>query len=183
MSYQPAIYRQQGGVRFVVASSGSLDVESGGEIDVEAGGKLEVSGTALITTGAKIDLSSGGNFVESGLYTATGAIVGREFSEDATTGATLTNYGVSSIQSTGTAAGNVHTVDAPAVGLEKWIWSELATSSAPATVLTTGSWDGTNHNALFTTGASTLQWLHALAVSTDRWILLGYTTDVTFSTS
>lgn len=44
-SYQPKVYREQGGDRQVVASGGSIDVESGGELDVEAGGALKIAGT------------------------------------------------------------------------------------------------------------------------------------------
>jgi hypothetical protein len=62
MTYQPKIYREQGGNRFVVASGGSADVESGGEIDIESGGALKIAGTdittsleALAATGAEIN--------------------------------------------------------------------------------------------------------------------------------
>jgi hypothetical protein len=86
-SYSPGVYRQQGGNRFVVASSGSADVESGGEIDIESGGALDIGGTAFITTGGKVDLSSARNWISSGVYapgpgkftggvTSTGVITG-----------------------------------------------------------------------------------------------------------
>lgn len=45
-TYQPKVYREQGGDRQVVASGGSADVESGGEIDIESGGLLKLSGVA-----------------------------------------------------------------------------------------------------------------------------------------
>jgi hypothetical protein len=45
-SYQPTIYKEQGGARMVVGSGGSLDIESGGEIDIESGGSLKAGGTA-----------------------------------------------------------------------------------------------------------------------------------------
>jgi hypothetical protein len=44
-SYQPTIYKEQGGARMVVGSGGSLDIESGGEIDIESGGSLKIAGT------------------------------------------------------------------------------------------------------------------------------------------
>ena len=46
-TYQPKVYREQGGDRQVIASGGSFDVESGGEIDVESGGSLKLAGTAV----------------------------------------------------------------------------------------------------------------------------------------
>ena len=44
-TYQPKVYREQGGDRMVVASGGSHDVESGGEIDIESGAALKVAGS------------------------------------------------------------------------------------------------------------------------------------------
>ena len=46
-TYQPKVYREQGGDRMVVASSGSLDIESGGEIDFETGAALKLAGTEV----------------------------------------------------------------------------------------------------------------------------------------
>jgi len=94
-TYQPKTYREQGGDRFVVASSGSLDVESGGEIDIESGGALKIAGTAITASAAEINkldgvaatgyasVCEGVKFIEDGSgtsYTATveipaGAIV------------------------------------------------------------------------------------------------------------
>lgn len=54
-TYSPKTYRQQGGDRFVVAASGSLDVESGGEIDIESGGSLKLAGTAVAATALEIN--------------------------------------------------------------------------------------------------------------------------------
>lgn len=58
-SYQPKIYRQQGGERFVVASSGSLDVESGGELDIESGGALKIAGTQVTASAAELNKLDG----------------------------------------------------------------------------------------------------------------------------
>src|SRR3989304_3661024 len=46
-TYQPKIYRAQGGDAFKVAS--------GGEIDIESGGALKLAGTALTPTAAQIN--------------------------------------------------------------------------------------------------------------------------------
>lgn len=56
-TYQPKVYRQQGGARFVVASSGSLDVESGGEIDIESGGAFKIAATQVTATASELNLT------------------------------------------------------------------------------------------------------------------------------
>lgn len=55
VTYQPKVYREQGGSRQVVASGGSLDVESGGELDIESGGSLKLAGTAITATAAELN--------------------------------------------------------------------------------------------------------------------------------
>jgi hypothetical protein len=51
--------RIESNVRWLVGSSGSLDVESGGEIDVESGGSLKLAGTAVTATAAELNLVDG----------------------------------------------------------------------------------------------------------------------------
>jgi len=58
-SYNPIIYKEQGGSRQVVGSGGSLDVESGGEIDIESGGSLKLAGTAVSSTAAELNILDG----------------------------------------------------------------------------------------------------------------------------
>ena len=58
-SYNPRVYREQGGKRFVVASTGSLDIESGGEMDVEAGGAFKIAGTAISASAAELNRADG----------------------------------------------------------------------------------------------------------------------------
>jgi len=53
-SYQPGVYREQGGNRMVVKSGASFDVESGGEIDIESGGALKIAGTDVASEVAAI---------------------------------------------------------------------------------------------------------------------------------
>lgn len=45
MSYQPKIYKTDGGDTQVVASGGQVTVESGGEIAVASGGVISAAGT------------------------------------------------------------------------------------------------------------------------------------------
>lgn len=54
-TYQPKVYREQGGDRQVCASGGSIDVESGGEIDIESGGALKLAGTQVTATAAELN--------------------------------------------------------------------------------------------------------------------------------
>ena len=58
-TYQPGVYRQQGGARFVVTTNGTLDVESGGELDIESGGTLALAGTAITSTAAELNIMDG----------------------------------------------------------------------------------------------------------------------------
>lgn len=46
-TYQPKIYRKQGGAEQVIADGGKLIVESGGTIEVESGGALNIADGAL----------------------------------------------------------------------------------------------------------------------------------------
>ena len=57
-SYQPKVYREQGGDRQVVASGGSCDVESGGEIDIESGGSLKIAGVAISGTAEQLNIAA-----------------------------------------------------------------------------------------------------------------------------
>lgn len=50
-SYQPKIYRKQGGSALVVASGGYIDAESGGE--------LRIAGTAITSSAAELNLMDG----------------------------------------------------------------------------------------------------------------------------
>lgn len=126
-TYQPGTYRERGGDRFVVASSGSMDVESGGEIDIESGGRLEIGGTAFISSGGKVDLSSGRNWtstggiytagpIEGGSLTSTGAITGSSglaitaastFSSNLTVGGALTVSSGVAVTAASTFSGNL----------------------------------------------------------------------------
>lgn len=58
-SYQGVIHREQGGLREVVPSGGSLDVESGGEIDIESGGALKIAGIQVTASAAELNKSDG----------------------------------------------------------------------------------------------------------------------------
>ncbi len=74
-SYQPAIYREQGGARQVVGSGGSLDVESGGEIDIEASGELKFAGTAITASAAELNALASTGLDSTELGILNGALV------------------------------------------------------------------------------------------------------------
>lgn len=57
MTYQPKIYREQGGSKQVVASGGELEIQSGGVLDVQ--GSLVQTITKQITVGAKVGGTAG----------------------------------------------------------------------------------------------------------------------------
>jgi hypothetical protein len=61
-TYQPKVYKKQGGDELVVANGGALTVESGGTVDLESGGGIDIeSGSTIgIESGGKIIAESGG---------------------------------------------------------------------------------------------------------------------------
>lgn len=75
-SYQPGVYREQGGDRLVVASGGSLDIESGGEIDIESGGTFKIAGVdvtaTLSDTAFTVANKTGGSLTKGTLVYITG---------------------------------------------------------------------------------------------------------------
>lgn len=101
-TYQPKIYRKQGGNILVVASTGQITVESGGGINIESGGNITID--------------DGGQIVQP--------VVSE------TTAAALSNSGVSVITkgTTGTGA-NTYTIDAPATGVPKYLSATAANTS------------------------------------------------------
>ena len=58
-TYEPKVYRKDGGDRQVVASGGSLDIESGGELDFESGASLLIAGTSVTASAAELNLVDG----------------------------------------------------------------------------------------------------------------------------
>jgi len=107
-SYQPQTYREQGGDRFVVASSGSLDVESGGEIDIESGGALKIAGTAIAASAAELNILD--------TATVTAAKLNRiELSPvETTTSAQATFQGIVTVSSTSSTGVGVYELAPPA---------------------------------------------------------------------
>lgn len=132
---------------------------------------MEIAGTNFISTAAAIVLTSAitkGDVYTTGVLSAIGGLT---FGNETDTGGALGHMPVSEIKSTSTSQ-NTYTITAPAVGVMKFIFcSAVTTSGGPAVVLTTGTWDGTNKNVMFTSGAS-LPYIMAIGVSTSRWAII-----------
>jgi len=125
--YSVPIKTLQGGKTQEIGSSGVLDVygdinlKSAGEIDVESGGHIDLA------SGGYIAAASGGYVtLADGSYLSMPVVAG-------TTATALTNFGISTIASTGASKG--FTSAAPAAGLVKaLICTAIAGTSAPLTV-------------------------------------------------
>lgn len=72
MSYQPKIYKKDGGDTQVVASGGEVQVESGGELNIASGGTISAAGTqAANVVAAKTDYTAGDLDSEAEIIVAT----------------------------------------------------------------------------------------------------------------
>ena len=60
VTYQPGVYRKQGGNELVAASGGKITIESGGQIDVESGGALKLAGTTVTASAADLNATTAG---------------------------------------------------------------------------------------------------------------------------
>jgi len=160
-SYQPKVYRKQGGDEQVVASGGTLTVESGGT------------------------LTNAGTFANTGALTNTGTITN---SSDAyvaetvtakSTAQTLEPYGASLIGSTDSGA-LAYKLKKPSVaGQHKYITIRKSTAGgltiAPATGTNACKF---NYSKVKITAKTALQGetLHLFAASSTTWCIVGYST-------
>jgi hypothetical protein len=175
-TYQPKVYREQGGDRQVIASGGSLDVESGGEIDIESGGSLKLAGVAVIAGAAELNIAS---VPASGVevVAATNVILAAE------SGKTFFLDAVAGFQST---------LPAPAAGLKFTFIVKTAPTSNGYTIVT----NGTTQKVLkglavisadaigdVSAGGTTATFVHNQALPGDRidmicdgtiWYMVGY---------
>lgn len=106
-SYQPGVYREQGGDVLVVSTTaGRLNVETGAKIDVKSGATLEIDSGATFTNAATI--TNSGTATHSGTNTFTGTVTHSAALVNtltaASTAQTLNGYGTSLIGSTATGA-------------------------------------------------------------------------------
>ena len=134
----------------------------GDELVFSTGAGLKIGGVDFLTTGGYIG--------DQRLF----------WEESTSTGAALTNYGVTIINSTISSTSRQYTI-VPAAGRVKWVVCLTSTSPSPVTVVTTGTWDGTNKNILFSSGSAMPESFAAIGVSTSLWYLLHISTAATFS--
>lgn len=71
-SYQPKVYRKQGGDEFVVASGGSIDIESGGALKVSGTDKTATLSAAIVGAAAGYKIARGETSVTGTADIATG---------------------------------------------------------------------------------------------------------------
>lgn len=147
-TYQPKVYRKQGGAEQIIASGGTQTVESGGAITVDSGATLTVNGTLALGTGATVTLP---------------VVAESE-------GSTMANSGISTIGGT-----SAHTwfLAPPVAGAYKIICVTAAsTSSGGAQTIDTGSslitFDGTDKDELVCEG---VQGVVLVGLSTTRWFI------------
>jgi hypothetical protein len=158
-SGQCAIYKEQGGNRLVVDSSGELDILSGGAVNYESGATVSYAAGAYQTLPVQTLTST---------QTATNA----------------TNFGLTVL--TGTTTGPTYTLAAPITGIVKHFsmtsTSSGATHRAVLRSNSTGvSFDTTGGNQV-TFATSALRGLTLVAASTAAWKITGVYTGVSIGT-
>jgi len=136
-TYQPAVYRKQGGNTLVVASSGALTIESGSSVtvatalEIASGGRINLdSGSSMtVASGAGLTLDSGSSCkVAAPVEMQTGGYVAEYVQTAATTATTILPYGLTLV--TGTTAGPTFLISNPIVGVKKYIALVGASSGA-----------------------------------------------------
>lgn len=117
-TYQPKVYRKQGGDEFIVASGGVLDIESGGSFKI-AGTAVAATATELNEYVVNLDIADGSAEAVyyvvcphagtiSKIWTVTDDAVGTaNITVTAAIGATGVTNGVVTIATAGSAAGDV----------------------------------------------------------------------------
>lgn len=154
-----------------------------------------VTGDSFTSTGGT-DGSGKFNSVTStgtGTFNAvssTGQILGlfTQYVETATSSwSSITGYGLSIIKSTN-ASDFVFALPAPVAGREKWIMSITPAGSTPGVPIVTSSGASASVNSntsiLFSSGVvADPEWVHLIGQNTTNWLTIGYSTDVSFSTT
>jgi|GEM_PF-1881003 len=122
-TYQPKIYRKQGGAEQVIADGGKQTVESGGIVDFEAGSYLKIKGIAVAADAEQLNIAA---VPASGVevVTATNVILAGE------NGKTFFLHAADGFQST---------LPAPAAGLKFTFIVKTAPTSNGYTIVTNGT--------------------------------------------
>jgi len=162
-TYQPKVYRAQGGASFVVAASGTEKVESSGAVEFESGGILDLqTGTVFkdSTVGAVCDRHE---FVDTADWIGVTSAAGGHGSWTAPTGSDILITGfyltVVTASTTGSAKIDVGTTSASVITASTNLLNSLTvTGTAPVGVTYTS------------TGAPT-----AIKLTAGKWITAGAT--------
>ena len=168
MTYQPKVYRKQGGAEQVVASGGKLNLESGSTMTLA--GNASVSGTMAVPSGGAVTVASGGS-----VTFASGSSLVHAVSTVATSATTITADGFSLV--TGTTAGPTFLIANPKVGVMKYIHLTSTSSGAThraiiAPASTAVSFDTTGAN-LITLATSALRGVSLIGETTAKYKVIG----------
>ena len=135
--YQPSNYREHGGAKQILTSSGrgfaqgELEAQTGSAVDIQSGSSFSMATDMEVKSGGLISVESGGKLVfESGGY-STIAVQTLGSSQVATN---ITASGYTGITSTTT--GPTYTLAGPTTpGMEKYIILETVAGSSPGTAI------------------------------------------------
>jgi len=170
-SYQPKVYRKQGGAEFVVASSGAVTVESGGSVNLQSGG------TVAVASGGYIPISSGGQ-------------IAIPVTSSTSNDAGIPNFGLCIIRNAAATANDCRTVAAPTrAGLRLDLVVNCAATGANVCVASTTALkdivirdqSGTE-KPIWQLGKLSTQRVTLVSANTSEWYVVGPVAG-TFSTA
>jgi len=170
-SYQPKVYKKQGGDDLVVASGGTLDIESGGAI--------EIAGTAITSTAAELNIMDGVTATAAELNAAADVSAGK-FQELTVSGAITA--GVQNVElnhATVIVASTIADL-ANHVGILQIKDTSASGTAAHTCTATAGTFDGTNDIATFNAPDESL---HCMIDSNGKGIIITNTGSVAMSSS
>ncbi len=181
-SYQPGVYRDQGGNKLTVSTTdGALNVETGATLTVASGGTLTLASGATLTNAA--------TQANSGAITNTGTITNSsdgQFIDSLTVASTeqvLPAYGISLIGSTSDATTMEYGLNRPGtVGVRKTLICRTASSTGTVSVISATAAGATCafHRSLskltFKTAAAAGLALDLIGETSTSWSIVGYST-------
>lgn len=175
MTYQPAVYRKQGGDDLVIASSGTITMESGSTMTIASGAAATLAGTLTVSSGGAITVASGGTFTVASGATWTPAAEVIQTAD--TTAVVITASGLTIV--TGTSDSPTFLMSNPLVGVPKYLlWTGTSgggtdTIAAIIAAATTGVTFDTSGQNKITLESSGLRSVSLVGVTTTRWAVVG----------
>lgn len=108
MTYQPAVYREQGGDKLIAKTSGEVEFQTGSALDIQSGSSFTMDAAMEVGSGGAVDIESGGKVtIASGGYVT----VPYQTLGSSQTATEIFHYGASLL--TGTTTGPVYTLATP----------------------------------------------------------------------